>query len=209
MHRVERRERWEGLFSPGALALTGVFFSVLLLSQRALEGRVAIFAAAALAAWFSGRRMSPLMTVVVMIGIVGANLLVPIGRKLAVWGPLVITEVALREGILKAVTFEALVFISKACLGPKLKLPGRFGSFFSAALRTYDRILAYKGRVRARTFMADIDAALVAVYAETGDTIAVAKTEYAQAKGKPKGDAWLLVAAAAGLASFMILSQYH
>ncbi|TFG81783.1 MAG: hypothetical protein E4H20_09095, partial [Spirochaetales bacterium] len=151
MDRAHRRERWESLFSPGRIALTGASISLVLLFQPSLIGRCIILAAAVVAAWFSGRRLSPLTTVLVMTGIVTANLLVPLGRKLLVLGPLIITETALRGGFEKAITFEALVFISKACLGPGLRLPGVFGAFFAKALRTYDRILAYKGRIHVPT----------------------------------------------------------
>jgi len=162
--RSERRERWETAFDPTRLALTGVALSVILLFQPTLAGRLAILAVAAAAAWFSGRRLSPAMTAVVMAGIVGANLLVPIGRILVSWGPLVVTDIALTEGLRKAITFEALMFISKACLGPGLRLPGRFGAFFADALRGYDRILEHKGSVRLASFFKSIDEILVSVY---------------------------------------------
>jgi len=98
MTRPERRERWESLFDPTRLALTGVALSAALLCQPHLGGRIAILLAAAAAAWLSGRRLSPLMTVVVIASIVGANLLVPLGKKLASFGPITITEIALLEG---------------------------------------------------------------------------------------------------------------
>ncbi len=204
MDRQRRRERWEGLFPAGRLALTGAFLSLVLLFQPSLEGRLAILAAAAAAAWLSGRKLSPLLTILVMAGIVGANLLVPLGKKLASWGPLVITEIALYEGLTKAVTFEALVFISKACLGPNLRLPGRFGAFFASALRTYECILAYKGKIRARSFIADIDAALVAVYGEKLDTSIGEPMDSPPARGASRGNGYLLAAAALGLASLVI-----
>jgi len=109
------------------------------------------------------------MTVMVIASIVGANLLVPLGKKLASFGPITITEIALLEGLEKAITFEALMFISKACLGPALRLPGRFGAFFADALRGYDRILERKGSVRMATFFKDIDEILLSVYDEHDD----------------------------------------
>jgi hypothetical protein len=186
------------------LALTGAFLSLILLFQPSLEGRAAILAAAAAAAWLSGRKLSPLLTILVMAGIVGANLLVPLGRKLLAWGPFVITEIALYEGLTKAVTFEALVFISKACLGPNLRLPGSFGAFFASALRTYERILAYKGKIRARSFIADIDAALVAVYAEKLDTSIGEPMDARSSPMAARGNGYLLAAALLGLASLFL-----
>ncbi len=172
MTRPQRRERWESLFDPTRLALTGVALSAALLCQPQLAGRVAIMLAAATAAWLSGRKLSPLMTVMVLASIVGANLLVPLGKKLASFGPITITEIALMEGLEKAITFEALMFISKACLGPALRLPGKFGAFFADALRGYDRILERKGSVRMATFFKDIDEILLSVYDEHDDDTA-------------------------------------
>jgi hypothetical protein len=116
------------------------------------------------ASLLSGRRVSLVMAALVMAGIIGANLLVPLGRKLAEWGPVVITELALREGIEKAVTFEALMMISKACLGSSFRLPGRFGRFFAEALRSYDRFLEKKKTIRLASPMKDIDELLFSVY---------------------------------------------
>lgn len=169
MTRAQRRERWESLFDPTHLALTGVALSAALLCQPHIAGRVAVLLAAAAAAWFSGRKLSPLLTVMVMAGIVGANLLIPLGKKLASFGPITITEIALIEGLEKAITFEALMFISKACLGSALRLPGRFGAFFADALRGYDRILERKGSVHISTFFKDIDEILLSVYYESND----------------------------------------
>jgi len=164
--RPERRERWETAFDPARLALTGMVLSTALLFQPGVAVRLAMLAGAALAAWLSGRRLSPLTTLLVMAGIIGANLLVPVGRKLAAIGPLAITELALRDGIRKAVTFEALMFISKACLGSSLRFPGKFGAFFAEALRGYDRILEQKARVKLNGFLTLIDNILLSVYDE-------------------------------------------
>ncbi len=179
MTRPERRERWETTFDPARLALTGVVLSLALLFQPGMTGRIALLAGAAFAAWLSGRRLSPLTTLLVMAGIVGANLLVPVGRKLATIGPLAITELALNDGIRKAVTFEALMFISKACLGSNLSLPGKFGTFFAEALRGYDRILEQKARVKLNGFLTIIDNILLSVYDDiqaSGQTADIQKT---------------------------------
>ncbi|OHD79418.1 MAG: hypothetical protein A3J97_02345 [Spirochaetes bacterium RIFOXYC1_FULL_54_7] len=172
MTRAERRTRWEASFSPNKLALAGAALSLSLLLQPSLTGRVLILASAAMAAMASGRKLSPLLTITVMAGIIGTNLLVPMGRKLAGFGPLVITEIALLEGIEKAITFEALIFISKACLGPGLRFPGHMGNLFAETFRIYDRILEQRGSVHLKTFMLDIDGILNSVYYsdETSDT---------------------------------------
>ncbi len=173
MTRAEQRERWEGAFNPTRLALTGVALSVLVLFQPDTSGRAVMLVLSAIAALASGRKLSILTTLVVMTGIIMANLLVPLGRKLFEIGPFVVTELALADGMRKAVTFEALMFISKACLGPNLHLPGRFGVFFADALRWYDRILEQKKTVRLATFLEDIDAILVSIHYTESDAATV------------------------------------
>ncbi|PKL08384.1 MAG: hypothetical protein CVV51_09215 [Spirochaetae bacterium HGW-Spirochaetae-7] len=198
MTRPERRERWEATFDSSRLALAGVALSTILLFQPSLAGRVAMLAVAAAVAWLSGRRLSPVTAIIVIASIVCANLLVPLGRKLVSWGPLLITETALFEGLRKAVTFEALMFISKACLGPNLRLPGRFGTFFAEALRGYDRILEHKGSVRLATFMKDIDEILDSVY----------HGQYASRgnRGETGGVPWSAVRKSDGLLAAAIMS---
>ncbi|MBU1080299.1 MAG: hypothetical protein KKB59_07390, partial [Spirochaetes bacterium] len=180
------------------LAMAGVALSAALLFQPSLVGRAVMLACAAAAAWLSGRRLSPLTTVLVMAGIVAANLVVPIGRKLGSIGPFAITEIALADGLRKAVTFEALMFISKACLGPGLRLPGRFGAFFAEALRGYDRILERKASIRLDGFLKSIDEILVSVYygTETGEDSA--GDRYSTSKSAiRRGDIALALAVAA------------
>jgi lipopolysaccharide transport system ATP-binding protein len=64
----------------------------------------------------------------VSASVVAANLLVPVGKVLAVLGPLKVTQTALVDGIMKALVLEGLIFLSKATILPGLKLPGRFGA---------------------------------------------------------------------------------
>ncbi|MDX9957930.1 MAG: hypothetical protein RBT68_05755, partial [Spirochaetia bacterium] len=181
--------------------------------QPSLAGRILILVFAALAAMMSGRKLSPLLTVTVMAGIIGANLLVPMGRKLVELGPLLITEIALLEGIKKAVTFEALIFISKACLGPGLRLPGRLGVLFSEAFRIYDRILEQRGKIRLKTFMFDIDEILNSVYYhETGQaglngetaTLGTRHDTIGPEQGSRLGDRLLPLAVGLSLLTFLL-----
>jgi hypothetical protein len=214
MTRAERRTSWEASFSPNKLALAGAVLSLALLLQPELGRRVLILVAAASAAIASGRKLSPVLTLTVMAGIIGANLLVPMGRKLAEFGPFVITEIALLEGIEKAVTFEALIFISKACLGPGLRFPGLLGSLFAEAFRLYDRILEQRGLVHLKTFLADIDGILNSVYyGKTDSRIGAAQVpgtrESKQCsedpqKAYPRGDRLLVLVVGLSLVALFI-----
>jgi hypothetical protein len=121
------------------------------------------------AAWLSGKKVSPLATVLVSAGIVAANLLVPVGRLIAQLGPFRITETALLDGIGKALVFEGLIYISKACILPALRMPGRFGSLVAAAFVYYDRIVEYKGSLRPATIVEDADRLMLKIWEEPLD----------------------------------------
>lgn len=162
--RARRRERATNLFSPGALALTGIAVAVPFLSSRGIPARLAYLALFAAAAWATGKRFSLLTTASVVLGIVGANLLVPTGKVLGqLWG-LPITQGALEEGISKALMFEGLMFLSKAAIAPGLRIPGRLGRLVAAAFTYYDRIIEYRGKMRVATLMADADALMLRVW---------------------------------------------
>ncbi len=202
--RGERRERYEALFPPWALAASGLIVSLAFLFQPLLVTRAVMFLLFVLAAYFSGKRIALSSTLLVGIGIVLANLLVPIGRVIARVGPFRITETALMEGIGKAITFEGLLYASKACILPSLRLPGRFGSIVAAAFVYYDRIIEYKGSVRPGSFIADADKLMLRVWEEP------ATVRRIEAPARYPGAAYFLLAAlsAAALAP-ALLAQLH
>jgi len=162
--RALRRARWEAFFAPWALATAGAAISGAYLFQRSLGIRALMFLLFLAAAWLSGKRLSILTALLVSVGIVAANLLVPVGRILARLGPLRITETALLDGIGKALVFEGLVHISKACILPSLRLPGRFGALVASAFLYYDRIVEYKGSVKPATLVRDADALMMRLW---------------------------------------------
>jgi hypothetical protein len=189
--RTRRRERWESLFSPWAIAAAGAAISAAYLFQRSLIVRAAMFLCFLAAAWLSGKKVSPLATILVSAGIVAANLLVPVGRVIAQLGPIKVTESALLDGIGKALVFEGLVYISKASILPGLRLPGRFGSLVASAFVYYDRIIEYKGRVRPASLIEDADALMLKVWDEPLAEVP------AEARGRARPAAHLLLAAIA------------
>jgi hypothetical protein len=164
--RAARRERWESLFSPWVAAAAGAAISLAFLFQRSLPLRAAMFLLFFAAARFAGKRVSLLAACLVSLGIVAANLFVPVGRVLAQIGPFRVTETALFDGIGKALVFEGLICVSKASILPGLRLPGRFGSLVAAAFVYYDRIVEYKGSVKPATLIADVDRLMLSMWEE-------------------------------------------
>jgi hypothetical protein len=118
----------------------------------------------------AGRGFSPLATLLTMVGIVAANLIVPMGRVIATLGPLSITSGALSDGFGKALVFEGLIFISRTTILPTLKLPGRLGSVVARAFKYYDRILERKAELRPATLLRDVDALVLRVWKGSRET---------------------------------------
>jgi hypothetical protein len=114
--------------------------------------------------WLSGKKISPLATAIISAGIVAANLLVPVGKVLAVIGPIKVTQTALMDGIGKALVLEGLVYISKATILPGLRLPGRFGALVASAFVYYERIAEFGGAIRPATLIEDVDALMLKVW---------------------------------------------
>lgn len=164
MDRARRRERWLALFPPGALAASGAAISAAYLFQRSLEIRALMFLCFLGAVILAGKRVSVLSILTVSVSVVAANLLVPVGKVLAVLGPLKVTETALVDGIMKALVLEGLIFLSKATILPGLKLPGRFGGIVASAFVYYDRIVEHAGKIRPATLIEDADALMLKVW---------------------------------------------
>lgn len=165
--RRVRREKAEALFSPGALALAGLAVMLAFLGMKGIIPQVIMLCLFVLATWAMGKRFSLLVTLSVSLGIVAANLIVPSGRVLATIFGWRVTQGALLEGIEKALTFEGLMFLSKAAIMSGLKLPGRIGRIVAAAFTYYDRIIEYKGKIRPAALAQDADALMTKVWEST------------------------------------------
>lgn len=197
--RLLRKKRFEALFSPWAAALAGATIAFAFLFENSLPVKAGMFLAFIAAAHFSGKRLSAGTTIVVSAGIVLTNLLVPSGLVLARIGPLTITRFALMEGIMKALTFEGLMLLSKASIMQGLRLPGKLGGIVGAAFLYYDRIIEYKGRIRASTLSADADAMMSAVWekenlSEAGEAGEARASAHNPTAAGRKGYAILIVA---------------
>ncbi len=162
--RSARRQRYESLLEPWVAALMGVVVAVVFLLQQGLFVKTLFLFLFILWTWLAGKRFSLVSTLIVTVGIVATNLLIPSGRVLFRLGPLVITEMALREGLSKALTFEGLMYLSKAAIMPGLHFPGKFGAIIAQAFQYYDRVIEYRGKVHAKTIVRDIDVLLQKVW---------------------------------------------
>jgi hypothetical protein len=106
-----------------------------------------------------------------------------VGKVLGTFLGLKITVDALVDGISKALTFEGLMYISKASILPGLKLPGRVGRIVAAAFTYYDRIIEYKGKIRPAALATDADALMIRVWESAEPASEPAPAEAVSAPG--------------------------
>jgi heptaprenyl diphosphate synthase len=161
-----RRKLYEDLFGPNALAIAGLVIMPALLFNPSTLLRILLFLFFWFLAALAGKKNNPFLTLLVILGIVAFNLIVPYGRVLFTVGPIKITQGALTAGIHRAVTLEALIMLSRLAIRPDLKLPGLFGSLIGESFRVFALLMNQKRRVTSKTLIADIDSLLFELSAD-------------------------------------------
>jgi hypothetical protein len=171
------------------LALAGLALSIALVFQQWLLARIAMFLVALLFCYLSGNPFHAFRSIVTILTITIINLLVPIGRVLLKWGPFLVTERALIEGIEKAITFETLLLISRITIRPGLKLPGKFGTIVAESFSYYQKLLDAKMPFRPDTFFGDLDNTLFSAFSDDDSVSDKATIDQKPGGNSPK---WLV-----------------
>jgi heptaprenyl diphosphate synthase len=143
------------LFAAGLLMMPSILFN------PSTEIRVFQFLFFTFLVLLSGKKPNALITLAVITGIIAFNLILPYGKVLFTIGRFEITEGALRAGIHRAVTFEALIMLSKASIREDLKLPGAFGELLGESLRLFAVMSSGKYRLTGIHFFSRLDKMLV------------------------------------------------
>ena len=208
--RQLRRARFEQTFVPWQIGLAGLTVAILFILERNLAVKLGFLLFFILATYLAGKSFSLLVTLMVSAGIILANLFVPSGKVLYQLGPLTVTQFALTDGIIKAMTFEGLMFLSKASILQGLKIPGTLGNIVSSSFLYYDRIIEYKGRIHAATLSADVDEMMFTVWqketAQQEPTTSASVVSGLSPSSKTKqGAAILLLAVAIVVALFIFV----
>jgi heptaprenyl diphosphate synthase len=108
-------------------------------------------------AFLAGKRNNPLITILIILGIVAFNLLAPYGRVLFSRGLFRITEGALLAGIQRGVTLEGLIMLSRAAIRRDLRLPGSFGKLIGESFRILAFVQERKNTITRKNFVQAID----------------------------------------------------
>jgi heptaprenyl diphosphate synthase len=146
-------------------------------------------------AWLVGKKNNPLITLIIILGIVLFNLLIPYGRVLYSIGVFKITAGALVAGIHRAVTLEGLIMLSRVTIREDLRLPGSFGALIGESFRIFTLITERKHVITRKNFVADIDHLLIGLSEEPAAETAVSVEENTAGKrGSPLPGIIVLVA---------------
>jgi len=148
---------YQKALSAKALFIAGLVIMPALLFNPSTEFRVLQFLFFWLLVFLTGRKVNPVTTILVIVCIIAFNLIVPYGRILFSIGPFRITSGALKAGIHRAVTFEALIMLSKLCIRQDLKIPGAFGEILGESLRLFSLLLSRKNSITRKNFITGID----------------------------------------------------
>ena len=155
--RSQRRRIYDELFSARVLFFAGFLVMPALLFNPLVISRLFQFLFFWFLAWLSGKRNNPLFTILVMLGIVIFNLVIPYGHVLFSIGVFKITSGALETGINRAVTLEGLIMLSRLTIRQDLKIPGLFGELIGESFRVFALIMNQKQRITRKNLIADID----------------------------------------------------
>jgi heptaprenyl diphosphate synthase len=164
--RARRRAIYERFFSARMLCITGLLVMPALLFNPVTFFRILQFFFFWFLAWLSGKKNNPLMTFLIILGIVAFNLVVPYGRVLFSIGPFRVTQGALVAGIHRAVTLEGLIMLSRVSIRRDLKIPGGLGRLIGESFRIFALIVERKQRITRKNFIGDIDRLMIELSVE-------------------------------------------
>ena len=150
----------ERAVSPPLLFVSGMATVPAFLLQGRIDvraGQVAVlFVLVVLTGTHGGLRL--LRTVLVLLlSTVLFNLVTPFGRVLIEWGPLVVTQGALANGLLKGLSLVGLMLLSRLSVRRSVVLPGVLGLYASATLAYLNRMLEEPLRMPGRGLLPRLD----------------------------------------------------
>jgi len=179
---MKRREFYENFFGAKALFFAGLAIIPSLVFNPSTGLRVIQFLFFCLLVWLSGKKINPLFTILIIVFITAFNLIIPYGRVLFSIGAFKITSGALKAGIHRAVTLEALVMLSKVSVRQDLKIPGAFGEILGESLRFFSVLMSRKFHLTGKNFIVEIDALMLELSGEE-----IPQTAVREARTKPAG----------------------
>ena len=158
--------------SPSFLLLTGLLLAPALILQKNIAVKAVqtgLFLGLALLSVSAGRRRLVIGSYVFIVTTIFVNLLSPVGRVILQIGPLRITLGALYVGISKATTLASLLYVSRICVRPSVRLPGVLGRYVSETFAYLGKLLARRERVSRHNLVQSLDEQFESILGSDGD----------------------------------------
>ena len=149
--------------SSGALFLAGALLLPAFLLQRDIAVRGLEVALLFALNGMRGARIHVVQSLVLALGVVVFNLVIPVGRVLASPLGLPITEGALGSGLARASTVIGMIALSRFTIRSDLRLPGSLGGLIARSLYYFELIMAERKQVRKEHVLQDIDEILLSI----------------------------------------------
>lgn len=190
--RCKRNEAYQTLFLSRDICVAGLLMMAAFLFNSSTEARIIQFLLFWLFAWLAGKKNNPLITLLIIFGIILFNLLVPYGEELFRLGIVRVTKGALWSGIHRAVTLEGLIMLSRVSIRPDLKLPGTFGALIGESFHILERINEQRGMISRKNIIGGIDQLMIEL-SNDDENMLPQKSSNASQKRQPAGVIILMI----------------
>jgi hypothetical protein len=158
--------------SPSFLLLTGLLLAPALILQKNLAVKAVqtgLFLGLAVLSVSAGRRRLIIGSCIFIVTTIAVNLFSPVGRVILTIGPLRVTLGALYLGISKATTLASLLYVSRICVRPSVRLPGVLGRYVSETFAYLGKLLAGGERVSRHNLVQSLDELFESIFNSSGD----------------------------------------
>ena len=153
--------------SPSFLLCAGLLLAPAIILQHNLILRAAQsvqFLFLALISVPFGKKRLVIGSLIFVASTIILNLFSPVGEVLVRIAGVPVTRGALSVGVSKATTLASLLFLSRLCVRPSVRLPGRLGAFVSATFGYLNKLLARKERIGRNRIVQRLDQLFESVY---------------------------------------------
>lgn len=155
--------------SPSFLFMAGLLLAPAIIVQQNLIVKavqtVVFFILALLSVSVAKRRLI-VGSIVFMTTTIVVNLFSPVGRVMLRIGPLTVTRGALIVGLSKATTLGCLLYLSRFCIRPSVRLPGTLGRYVSETFAFLSKLLVRRRKLPRKNLVQRLDEIFDTVYKE-------------------------------------------
>jgi hypothetical protein len=155
--------------SPSFLFVAGLLLAPAIIIQQNLiikAVQTVIFLSLALLSISVAKRRLIVGSIVFMFTTIVVNLFSPVGRVILRVGPATVTRGALIVGVSKATTLVCLLYLSRFCIRPSVRLPGIFGRYVSETFTYLSKLLAGGRKLTRKNLVQRLDEIFDTVYNE-------------------------------------------